>query len=84
MSAALQRVGVQVVCTICGCTKKPIGQSAPLSMSFCTDECAGYRKLPYPGSLWPNETEKEFGYPVGSDGTKEALLWEKVELPVRE
>lgn len=63
------RVGVVVRCAVCGDMKKPIGRSGPLGASYCDDDCDGYRKEPYPGSLWPGETEEEFGFPVGSHGT---------------
>lgn len=65
------REGVLVTCAVCGDMKKPIGRSGPLGASYCNDDCAGYRQPPYPGSLWPGETEEQFGYPVGPDGTKE-------------
>lgn len=47
-------------CDICGLTKKPIGRSAPLEMGngFCDDSCAGYRKDPRAGHLWPGELER--------------------------
>lgn len=45
------KVGVQVMCPICGDIKKPIGRSGPLGASYCTDECEGYRQPPYAGSL---------------------------------
>ena len=38
-------------------------------MAEHTRDCPGYRQAPYPGSLWPNETSDDFGYPVGADGT---------------
>lgn len=65
------KIGVCVICATCGNVKKPIGRSAPLDTYYCDDECPGYRKSPYPGSLWPGETEHEFGYPVGMDGCRE-------------
>jgi hypothetical protein len=49
------------------------------SPSYCTDECPGYRQPPYAGSLWPGETEAEFGYPVGDDGTRRAARGEERE-----
>lgn len=65
------KVGIIVRCESCGRIKKPIGRSAPLCGGYCDDDCAGYRQEPRPGSLWPSETEAEFGYPVSADGTKE-------------
>ena len=66
------RVGVVVHCAECGRMKKPIGRSAPLGASQCDDDCSGYGQRPYPGSLWPGESEADFGYPVGNNGTTEA------------
>jgi hypothetical protein len=59
-----EKVGVSVICTVCGLRKKPVGRSAPLEManSLCDDECYGYRLDPKPGQLWPGETQEEFGY----------------------
>ena len=65
------RVGIAVACTVCGQRKAPIGRSVPLGMYLCDRDCPGYRQDPYPGSLWPNETSDDFGYPVGADGTVE-------------
>ncbi len=63
------KIGIRVKCSVCGNTKNPIGRSAPVSWYGCDDECRGYRQEPYPGSLWPGESEAEFGYPVGNYGT---------------
>lgn len=68
------RMGVMVHCATCGLMKKPIGRSPPLGASYCDDECRGYRMVPYPGSLWPGESEAEFGYTVGADGTADAEM----------
>jgi hypothetical protein len=40
---------------------------------MCDFECKGYDLDPKVGDLWPGETEEEFGYPVRSDGTREAV-----------
>jgi len=40
---------------------------------MCDFECSGYYEDPNVGDLWPGETEEEFGYPAGSDGTREAV-----------
>ncbi len=66
------RVGITIECAVCGYDKKPIGRSAPMGLSYCDDDCPGYRAVPRPGSLWPRESEADFGYPVGPDGTTEA------------
>lgn len=66
------KVGITVVCEVCGRIKCPRGRSAPLTASMCfADECSGYHRTPFVGDLWPGETEVQFGYPVSSDGTRE-------------
>jgi hypothetical protein len=68
------RVEIVVRCARCGRPKAPIGRSVPVATwnGWCTnDQCEGYSEPPFVGSLWPNETEKDFGYPVGSTGTEE-------------
>lgn len=65
-----EKVGVTVRCVVCGDMKKPIGRSGPLGASYCDADCPGYRQEPFPGSLWPGETEAELGYPVGNDGVR--------------
>jgi len=74
------RVGIRVVCAVCGQSKAPIGRSisALTSDSYCHYECDGYRKKPYAGSLFPNETEEDFGFPISDDGTE----WKEVESEV--
>lgn len=66
------KVGICVECKVCGQMKKPFGRSAPMGTCYCDDECKGYCQEPYPGSLWPGESEDDFGYPVSPNGTKEA------------
>ena len=62
-------VGARVVCPTCGQAKKPIGRSEPLGTYWCDDDtCEAYRAAPHPGSLWPGESEAEFGYRVRLDG----------------
>lgn len=63
------RVGIRVACATCGRTKTPRGRSAPAAASYCTWGCPGYDQPPYVGDLWPGETEEQFGYPVGPEGT---------------
>lgn len=67
------KVGVDVECAICGKRKKPVGRSAPVELYMCNSECKGYYEDPHVGSLWPNESEYDFGYPVGIIGTREIL-----------
>lgn len=66
------KVGIVVKCAVCGYTKQPWGRDAPIGSHYCTrDECEGYMQDPQAGSLWPGETEAEFGYPVGPYGWRE-------------
>lgn len=63
------KMGIRVFCTVCDLTKKPIGRAGPLGAEYCTDACRGYRMEPFPGSLWPGETDAEFGFPCNDDAT---------------
>ena len=65
------KIGVRVECARCKRTKKPRGRSQPIGASYCDWNCEGYNEQPLPGTLWPGETEEEFGYPVGPHGWKE-------------
>ncbi len=65
-------IGLRIECTVCERTKCPRGRSAPLTSSYCDWECPGWSLEPHVGSLWPGETSAEFGFPVGSVGTREA------------
>ena len=65
----MARIGISVYCKVCSDMKKPVGRSAPMCAGYCDDDCPGYRQPPFPGSLWPGETEEGFGYPIGTDGT---------------
>ena len=69
-----RKVGVSVYCASCGQRKAPIGRSVPLEMYLCDWECRGYREVPLSGSLWPGESEADFGYPVNDDGTEIILV----------
>lgn len=64
------KYGKRISCAVCGREKKPVGRSAPVALVLCDDECGGYYLDPHPGSLWPNESEADFGYPVGPTGTE--------------
>jgi hypothetical protein len=66
------RTGIAVHCGYCHQMKCPRGRSQPLGAYYCDHECPGYDTEPHVGSLWPGETEAEFGYPVGTIGTKDA------------
>ena len=71
------KVGIRVECSVCHRTKNPRGRSAPLQSAngYChRDTCEGYDAEPFAGSLWPGETEKEFGYPVGTNGVRESRI----------
>ena len=65
------KVGARLYCGVCSQSKKPIGRSAPIELIYCDDDCLGYRQHPLPGSLWPGETEFDFGYFVGEQGVEE-------------
>ena len=66
------RVGVSVICVVCGRTKCPRGRSQPLSAHYyCDTDCSGWIEEPKVGDLWPGETEEDFGYPVSANGTRE-------------
>lgn len=65
------RVGIAVRCNLCGRNKAPFWRSIGYGLYLCERDCPGYYQDPRPGSLWPGETEKEFGYPIISAGTKE-------------
>lgn len=72
------KIGVRVICALCGQQKQPRGRSAALIASFCTrDDCAGYVDPPLVGDLWPGETDAQFGFPCGDDGT-EPFVYETV------
>ena len=65
--------GVRVECKTCGKIKSPTGRSVPLELvsSLCDHDCPGFYKEPFSGSLWPRETEEEFGFDVGTVGTSD-------------
>ena len=65
------KVGISVECRICHLSKAPRGRSIPMIINLCDWECPGYNQDPQPGTLWPGETEVEFGYPVGPYGWRE-------------
>lgn len=76
------KVGVAVVCEVCGYQKKPIGRSAPMGVPYCAEAydgegCDGYYIDPRPGSLWPGESEADFGYPAQNAGTTAAPAAQK-------
>lgn len=61
------KFGVRVECLTCGRPKNPRGRDAGVYMasSYCTREgCQGYDDEPRAGSLWPGESEADFGFPV--------------------
>ncbi len=65
------KVGISVVCIWCDLRKRPRGRSAPLMLanSLCDHECPGYYAEPFPGDLWPGETDADFGYPCSDYAT---------------
>ncbi len=64
------KFGVRVSCTVCGHTKQPLGRSAPAMAYHCNSECNGYYLDPQVGSLWPDESEVDFGFWVGDLGVQ--------------
>lgn len=64
------KVGIHVECAVCGRTKTPRGRDGGLHNGKCDRDCSGYSLDPQVGSLWPGETDEEFGYPCGDVGTK--------------
>jgi hypothetical protein len=64
------KVGVAVTCTVCHQRKAPRGRSVPTVMYLCDRDCSGYEREPFAGSLWPGESEADFGFPVGEVGTE--------------
>jgi len=66
------RVGIRVICGVCGYTKAPHGRSAPPDMYYCRNTCPGYWDEPKPGCLWPGETEADYGQPICSHATSDA------------
>lgn len=65
------KIGIRVSCIVCGHIKQPVGRSAPFGATFCGSDCKGFYLEPLSGSLWPNESEADFGYPVADVGTTE-------------
>lgn len=65
--------GIAVTCATCGRRKKPVGRSAPIGLSLCDYDCEGFYRSPRSGSLWPGESEADFGYPVANVGTTAAV-----------
>ena len=62
-------VGVYVKCKTCGRQKQPVGRGTYTNL--CDAGCPGYRKDPKPGSLWPGESETQYGHTAGNDGITE-------------
>ena len=54
-------------CIVCGMDKPPHGRSVPMESAAgycCSHDCKGYWEEPLTGSLWPGESQGDFGYPV--------------------
>jgi len=51
----------------------PGGRDIPavIADSYCTADCTGYLDEPRPGSLWPGETDEDYGFPCGTNATRE-------------
>ncbi len=56
--------GYRVTCEECGRIKAPLGRSCPLGYGGCDSECTGYYLEPLPSSLFPRESEADFGFKV--------------------
>ena len=67
------KVGARLYCRACGQSKKPVGRSEPIGPIYCDDDCDGYYKYPLPGSLWPGESEFDFGFAVGKQGVETTM-----------
>lgn len=63
-----RKVGIRVTCAKCGYTKKPNGRSAPICPVFCDGDCDGYWEPPHVDSLWPGESEADFGFQAQNYG----------------
>ena len=61
-------VGIYVKCATCERQKQPVGRDSYTAM--CDENCPGYFRAPKAGQLWPGESEKQFGHPVGNDGSQ--------------
>lgn len=65
------RVGVRVICAVCGDQKAPHGRSAPMGIPYCDkSRCDGYDRDPQVGCLWPGESCEDFGYHHCHNGTE--------------
>ena len=64
--------GVRVECAVCGQAKCPRGRDSPLDR--CYHKCPGYSQDPQVGSLWPGETDADFGFPCSDVGTEPYVL----------
>ncbi len=42
-----------------------------MANSLCDHECPGYLEDPLPGTLWPGESEEDFGYAINGNATIE-------------
>ncbi len=65
-----RKIGMRVECRRCFLMKRPLGRSGPIDLGFCDEACEGYDEGPHVGLLWPDESEAEFGYPVGDVGVR--------------
>lgn len=68
-----KKIGICIYCQECGKLKQPWGRSVPISTAniYCYhDNCEGWDKEPLSGSLFPGESEYDFGYPCSDNGTK--------------
>lgn len=82
---AATKIGVEVICRVCRHMKAPRGRSTSPLQAYClqpwpdgSDGCSGYEMDPQVGSLWPGETDEEFGFPCNDLGTR-PLTPEEIE-----
>ena len=64
------KVGIAIRCTTCGMTKAPRGRSVPFGSFLCESDCKGFREEPFPGDLWPGETDMDFGFACSDNATR--------------
>lgn len=65
------KVGIIAECVVCYRPKAPRGRSSPIGSYYCESQiCSGWAAHPFPGDLWPGETDADFGYPCSDNATR--------------
>ena len=68
---SVTKVGISVECVVCLRKKAPRGRSVPIGAYLCeANNCSGFYAHPYPGDLWPGETDEDFGYVCSDNATR--------------